>query len=193
MPTHAPAYRSSLRSLIAASVLLGAVIAFRIFPRPPNVEPVMTAALPFARMHGWILGAVFSSLSLLLYDAALGQFGVWSFFTAGAYAVVGGIAGLALSQRKHVSRWQYAGVAVVLTLFYDAVTAYTFGTYMGYALPVIIAGQIPFTLLHLASNLVGAVVLCPFIEKHVLAQPASSLPLVRSTLSRARALLDIRV
>lgn len=163
-----PSRKFSPDDVLKLAIVLAGCVSLRFLPRPPNVEPVMTGLLPFGKRYGWMVGALFGGFGILLFDAAVGQVGPWSWFTAGTYVLVGAAAGWWLGRFSHVTRWHYAGFAFAATVFYDAVTAYSFGSMLGYPLPVIVAGQIPFTLLHLASNVFGAAVLSPLIEKFVL-------------------------
>jgi hypothetical protein len=153
------------------ALVLGMCVMFRLVPRPPNVEPIMTGMVPFGRKLGALAAGVFAILAVVVYDAAANQIGPWTLATAVCYGIVGAAGGWWLSGRKNPSMLDYGAFAVIATLFYDAVTALAFGYYFGYPLSVTIAGQVPFTLLHLASNVFGVLLISPLIMKYVVDNP----------------------
>ena len=62
----------------------------RLVPfRAPNIEPILATLMPFSRAYGALTGFSFAVLSILLYDTATGTLGVQTFFTAGAYGLLG--------------------------------------------------------------------------------------------------------
>ena len=65
--------------------LLARMIPFRA----PNVEPILATMMPFSKAYGALVGFSFAVLSILLYDILTGTLGVQTFFTAGAYGVLG--------------------------------------------------------------------------------------------------------
>lgn len=157
------------------AIVLALCVMFRLMPRPPNVEPVMTGLVPFGRRLGAVSAAVFAILAVVVYDAAAGQLGPWTLATAACYGIVGAAGGWWLSGLKRPGALEYGAFAVVGTLFYDAVTALAFGFYFGYPLPMLVAGQVPFTLLHLASNVLGVLLVSPLLDRLVLQNPQLSL------------------
>jgi hypothetical protein len=149
------------------------VILLRLLPHPPNVEPITATLMPFARRWGVVAGVAFGVLAVLSYDILTGTIGVWSLFTAGAYALLGLSAGLYFARIKSASRLHYIGFAVVGTLLYDVVTGLTVGPlFFGQTFSSALLGQIPFTLWHLAGNVVLAAVVSPLIERFVVTNPA---------------------
>ncbi|PIR86351.1 hypothetical protein COU13_01445 [Candidatus Kaiserbacteria bacterium CG10_big_fil_rev_8_21_14_0_10_43_70] len=147
------------------------VILLRLLPHPPNVEPITATLMPFAKKWGILSGAVFGVLTVLVFDVITRSIGPWSLFTAGAYALLGIFAGLYFS-RVDGSRTHYVMFAVIGTLFYDAVTGLTVGPlFFDQPFMSALVGQIPFTLYHLAGNVVLAVVLSPLIERWLIQNP----------------------
>lgn len=161
-----------LSGTLKFAVMLVLVVLTRLAPRPPNVEPVMCSMLPFARRDGKLAAFVFAFLSMLLLDGVQGRVGMWTLYTAVAYGVVGWLAAAYLQGRASVSRWRYAGFAAVGTIFYDAVTALMFGLQFRMPLELVVAGQIPFTLYHLAGNVLLAATVTPLLAKYVVDNPA---------------------
>src|SRR3989344_5419223 len=72
-------------SLILALCLLARLVPFRA----PNIEPILAATMPFSKAYGALAGFSFAILSILLYDTLTGTLGVYTFFTAGAYGMLG--------------------------------------------------------------------------------------------------------
>jgi len=138
----------------------------RMIPlRAPNVEPILATTMPMSRAYGAFAGFSFALLSILLYDTLTGTLGVHTFFTAGAYGVVGLWAAYYFKKNK-ANRWGYVRFAVIGTLFFDAATGLTIGPiFFHQSFLVSLIGQIPFTALHLLGNIAFALVLSPAIYK----------------------------
>jgi uncharacterized membrane protein YuzA (DUF378 family) len=147
------------------------VVLLRLLPHPPNVEPISATLMPFAKKWGMLAGLAFGALTVLSFDVITGTIGPWSLFTTGAYALFGVAAGWYFSKAGS-SRAQYVIFAIIGTIFYDAVTGLTVGPlFFGQPFMAALVGQIPFTLYHLAGNVVLAAVLSPIIEKWVVQNP----------------------
>ncbi|MFA4930921.1 MAG: DUF6580 family putative transport protein [Patescibacteria group bacterium] len=143
------------------------VIAFRLIPHPPNVEPIMTTMMPFGKKWGPWAGLLFALLSILIYDVVTGTLGTWSILTAGTYAMLGAAAGWWLKNRS--SAWHYVGFSIVATIVYDFITGVVGSTFL-FDMPFMISltGQIPFTLYHLAGNIVLAAIWSPILYRWVI-------------------------
>jgi len=141
------------------------VFLIRLLPfRAPNVEPVMTVLMPLGKSYGKIMVFSFGFISIVLFDLVTSGVGIWTLVTAFAY----GTLGLGASYYfKNRSGWKnYASYAFVATIFYDAITGLTIGPlFFNQSFMVSLVGQIPFTVLHLLSNVSFAIVLAPLIEK----------------------------
>ena len=151
--------------------IIGWVVCFglRMIPfRPPNVEPILTTTMPFSKKYGWLAGFSFGFLSLIFFDLATLKLGIWSLITATCYGFLGVGAYFFFKNRKSTSL-NYLKYAVVGTIAYDALTGLTIGP-LFFKMPFMIAliGQIPFTLWHLAGNVVLSVTLSPFLYRWVL-------------------------
>lgn len=143
----------------------------RVIPRPPNIEPVMTASMPFAKEFGKYAGFAFAALSVLALDIIVGRVGYWTVYTSLAYGIVGYAAWWWLSSKKEVRGKDYLIFAFFATIFYDIVTALAFGMQFGQSLEVTLLGQIPFTLYHLLGNLPMAYFLSPLLHRWIVANP----------------------
>jgi hypothetical protein len=143
----------------------------RVLPRPPNIEPIMTASMPFAKEFGGYAGFIFAAFSVIALDVVVGRIGYWTLYTSLAYGAVGYSAWWWLSSKKEVRGRDYLVFAFFATIFYDAVTALAFGMQFGQSLEVTLLGQIPFTLYHLLGNLPMAYFLSPLLHKWIVANP----------------------
>jgi len=159
-----------MKNWIKYSIAFTSVMAFRLMPfRAPNVEPIMATLMPMGKIYGKLMAFVFGFGSIALYDAVTSGFGVWTLVTAVAYGALG--LGATYFFQNRSGRVNYALYAVIATIIYDAVTGLTIGPlFFHQSFLVSLAGQIPFTLLHLVGNVSFAIVLSPMIEKWFMAQ-----------------------
>ncbi len=168
----------------ALKFIIGFVMVFliRLLPfRPPNVEPVMTTMMPFAKRFGPLSGFLFAFLAIVLFDLFTMRVGIWTLITALAYGSLGIAAYYFFKNRESRPR-NYVIFAVFGTLFYDAVTGLTIGPlFWGQPFMVALTGQIPFTILHLVSNVTFAAVVSPLLYKWVVQQEDLSLTRVRAS------------
>lgn len=163
---------------------IGILICFaiRLFPwRPPNVEPVTTALLPFAKHRGPFVGFLFGFLNILLFDVATRELGMWTFVTGITYGVIGVAAHLVLGKTRGRA-WHYALFALFATLFYDLVTGVLMGNLL-FAMPLREAfiGQIPFTINHLLGNSILSFTLSPIIDRWIARSEPEVIPAARQS------------
>jgi hypothetical protein len=145
-------------------LLLAACLLFRFIPfRAPNIEPLTAALMPAGRAYGTFFAFFFGVLSVLSYDLFTGTFGVHTFFTGSAFGLLGVAAGSYFKKREsNISH--YVKFAIAGTLFFDAVTGLLPGpVFYGQPFIAALAGQIPFTALHLLGNITFALTLSPAI------------------------------
>ena len=158
-------------------------LLFRLLPfRAPNIEPILATIMPLGRVYGALTGFAFSILSVLLYDLLTGTAGVHTFFTAGAFGLLGFWAGNYFQSRKGTVA-DYVRFAVVGTLFFDAVTGLLLGPiFYGQPFSAAFFGQIPFTALHLSGNIIFAATLSPIFYRFFIRQrePETSISTIRS-------------
>ncbi len=143
-----------------------AVFAFRLLPfRAPNVEPILSAVMPLSKRFGALAGTLFGVLSIVLYDAVTSGWGSWTWVTALAYGVLGA-ASYFYFRNRSASRGNFVGFSVVGVLFYDAFTGLTIGPlFNGQSFATALAGQIPFTVLHLLGAVVFAALVSPVLYR----------------------------
>lgn len=156
-----------MKNWIKYIITFVSVFAIRLIPfRAPNVEPIMTAIMPFGKVYGGISAFAFGFFSIVLFDSVTSGLGIWTLVTAVAYGLLGLGAHYFFKNR---SGWKnYALYAAVATIVYDAVTGLTVGPlFFHQSFLVSLVGQIPFTVMHLLGNVSFAIVLSPVIEKWV--------------------------
>jgi hypothetical protein len=147
------------------------VIVLRLLPHPPNVEPIMSTMMPFSKKWGWLSGMVFCLIAILGFDILTGTLGIWSVATAGTYALLGILAGLYLKNKENKIIY-YIGFSVVGTIIYDAITGIGVGmVFYDQTFMTTFVGQIPFTLYHLAGNVVLSSVVSPLLYRWVVTNP----------------------
>jgi uncharacterized membrane protein len=171
---------SKLRNSVKYMLALLFCIFVRILPRPPDIEPVMTACMPIAKEFGSYSGFLFAAFSMVALDFIVGRVGYWTVYTAVAYGIVGYIAGVWLARKNEARGRDYAVFAFFATIFYDAVTALAFGMQFGQTLEATLAGQIPFTIYHLIGNVLLAYFISPVLHKWIVANPKLELKLQTS-------------
>jgi uncharacterized membrane protein len=147
--------------------------AIRLIPfRAPNVEPIMSAAMPFAKQYGKLSGFMFGFLSIVIYDAVTAGIGIWTAITAVSYGLVGVGAAWYLKSRA-ATRGNFVKYSVVATVAYDIATGLTLGPlFFHQKFMNAVLGQIPFTALHLAGNIAFAFFLSPVIYRWVVMNPS---------------------
>lgn len=149
--------------------IIGWVVCFaiRLLPfRPPSVEPILTTTMPFAKRWGKGAGFMFGFLSIVLYDLIQGKVGMWTWITAAVYGIVG--LGAAWYLKSRSSAWHFAVYAVIGTLVFDALTGLTIGPlFFHQSFIQSVLGQIPFTYVHLLSNVVLALTVSPVLDRWV--------------------------
>ncbi|MBT3720071.1 hypothetical protein HN789_02440 [archaeon] len=140
-------------------------------PHPPNVEPIMSTMMPFAKKWGAIGGMLFTIFAMLSFDLITGTLGVWSIMTISTYAILGILAGIYFKKRKSTIK-NYLIFSVIGTLVYDAITGIGTGMlFFNQTFMQTFLGQIPFTLYHLAGNIVLSVLVSPVLYKWVIDNP----------------------
>lgn len=151
------------------------VIRFLPF-RPPNVEPVLSVQMPFAKRYGAIGAFVFGAMSIILFDLVTSGIGTWTIITSISYGLVGIGASVFFRNRKG-TRTNYLTFGFLGVIFYDLVTGVLAGPiFFGQSAMVALMGQIPFTLYHLAGTGVLSIFVSPAIEKFVASNPRLELP-----------------
>lgn len=154
-------FKFSLALLLCLSVRL---IPFRV----PNVEPILATMMPFSKAYGAFVGFSFAALSIFFYDVVTSTIGMQTFFTVGAYGILGWWSAIYLKRNKS-KKWSYVRFAIFGTLFFDAFTGLTVGPiFFHQSFIQSLIGQIPFTILHLMGNIIFALILSPAIYENLI-------------------------
>lgn len=162
------AMKMNRKNYLKFSLALVLCFLVRLIPlRAPNVEPILATMMPFSKAYGAFVGFSFAILSILLYDMITSTLGMQTFFTAGAYGILGLWAAHYFKKNK-INKWGYVRFAIIGTLFYDALTGLTVGPiFFHQSLGGSLLGQIPFTALHLFGNITFALILSPAIYNYL--------------------------
>lgn len=135
--------------------------------RPPNVEPVLSVQMPFAKRYGALSAFVFGSLSIVLFDFVTSGIGVWTLTTATSYGLLGVASSLFFKHREGTPK-SYVVFGIWGTLAYDAVTGVLVSpVFFGQSFVVALVGQIPFTLAHLLGTVVFSLTVSPAVDRWV--------------------------
>lgn len=153
----------SLKFLIGWS----AVFLFRLIPfRPPNFEPMLSTVMPFSKRFGPVASFLFGFLGIVLFDAVTSGWGIWTAVTALSYGALG-LAAHYFFKDRDASVKNFLLFGIPGTVAYDAVTM-LIGPLSGHqSFAIALAGQIPFTLMHLLSTVVFATLLSPALYRWV--------------------------
>jgi hypothetical protein len=150
-----------------------AVFAFRLLPfRPPNVEPLLAALMPLSSRAGKVGSFAFGALSIVLYDVCTAGVGTWTIAPALTYGALGFLGFLYFASRE-ATTWNFVKFGVVGTIAYDLVTGVIVGPLISsQSFAAALAGQIPFTILHLLGTITFAVTLSPALARWVASSEA---------------------
>lgn len=147
--------------------------------RAPNVEPILATMMPFSKAYGAFVGFSFAILSILLFDVFSGTLGVQTFFTLLSYGIVG-LWSASYFKKNKGDALHYVRFAIIGTLFFDAMTGLTVGPiFFHQSFLGSLVGQIPFTALHLTSNIVFAFFISPAIYNFLIRKKkTNTMPLI---------------
>ncbi len=152
----------------------------RLIPwRAPNVEPILATLMPFSKAYGALVGFSFAVLSILLYDVLTGTLGIQTFFTVGAYGILGWWAASYFSAKGGSASGgkSFVRFAIMGTLVYDALTGLTVGPiFFHQSFLGSLIGQIPFTALHLSGNIALAFILSPAVYNFLVKERKKKFP-----------------
>jgi hypothetical protein len=151
--------------------VLGFVICLvvRLIPfRAPNIEPILAFQMPFSKNYGGVSAFLFAFSSIIFYDVFTSGLGMWTFVTAVVYGLLG-VWAMLYFKNKQMNSIDFVRFAILGTIVYDVLTGLSVGPlFFHQSLSVAIAGQIPFTLLHLIGNITFAFFLSPIIYKYTI-------------------------
>ena len=159
---------ASIAPLAVLGLGLGVTTALRFARFFPNNDPILAVTLPYAK-RGRLAAFGFPVSAMVVFDVLSQQVGIWTLVTAGTYGLIGLGFSLVYSRRASEGRtvgpgtFFLSGIAGVLV--FDVVTGPVMSSAlfrMSFAQALI--GQIPFTVRHLVSVSLYAVVVSPVID-----------------------------
>ncbi|MBI4133263.1 ECF transporter S component [Candidatus Uhrbacteria bacterium] len=163
-----------------------AVFLFRLIPfRPPNFEPMLSVVMPFSKRYGATGSFLFGFLGIVLYDAITSGWGSWTWVTAICYGLLG-VGAHYFFRNREASVKNFLIFGIPGTVLYDAVTMLIGPIFNAQPLAGALAGQIPFTLMHVLGTVVFATLLSPALYHWVVRSDALE---ISSVAERALALL----
>lgn len=177
--------KTGFGKVAAKSILIWAgVFLFRLFPfRPPNFEPMLAILMPVSKRASVSGSFLFGFLGIVLYDAVTSGWGSWTAAAAICYGVLG-IAARAFFRTRAASVYNFLLFGIPATILYDAATMLVGPVFHGQPFSLAIAGQVPFTLMHLIGTITFAMLLAPIAEAW-LARESAPVPAARLSESAA--------
>lgn len=149
-----------------------AVFLFRLIPwRPPNFEPMLATVMPFSKRYGLLGSFAFGFFGIVLFDAITSGWGAWTAVTALCYGALGVAAHLFFRHRPASVR-NFLVFGIPGTICYDAITMFIGPVFDRQPLALALAGQVPFTLMHLSGVITFSVLLSPALYRWVVANDA---------------------
>lgn len=150
-------------------------LLLRLIPfRAPNIETILAVQMPFSRIYGRFLAFSFGFFSIITYDLLTSTLGAWSLFTSFTYGFLGLWAVSYFDKKENNSSWTYVKFAIMSTIVFDVVTGLTVGPmFFHQSFSVALAGQIPFTILHLLGNIIFAYILSPAVYNSLIRKRSS--------------------
>ena len=149
-----------------SGLILCTLIRFiRVFP---NNDPIMGFALPFARKDKWWQAIAFPVLAMISFDIITAKVGLWTLGTAAVYGFISLLFYYFFKTQKKVNIWTYAKSSIVGVLIFDFLTGPIMSSFL-FKMPFAVAsiGQIPFTLMHLASAFTYTIIFVPVLDPDI--------------------------
>lgn len=122
---------------------------------PGNLDLVWGMQLLLAQIFGPIALGLWSATTILGGDLLADNWGAWSIITSISYFLVSCLTS-ALVKTKNYSFINSLIFTVLVTIFYDLLTASTGPLFFEQAWLVMLIGQVPFSLVHMVSNCASA-------------------------------------
>jgi uncharacterized membrane protein len=161
-----------MKRVIIPSLIFAGAAARVLMAGLPNIEPVMLVTLVSGYRYGAKYGLLVGALTMLLSDLVINGFVSFamvvpasilvyiSLITNATYGFVGFFSAYF---KKYRTAFQMAGVAALLTVIYDVITAIFCMLPFNMPIPQILIGQIPFTIAHVLGNVLIVGVCAPYL------------------------------
>ena len=156
---------------IIASIFIANII--RLMKFIPNNDPIMAMMLPFSKQEKWYIALAFPIITMVSFDIITGLVGMWTLLTSITYGVLGCIFYTYYKKRarhkKKVGIKIYFFSGILGVLIFDFITGVIgMPLLFGYTFESALVGQIPFTLMHLATVAGYTIIITPLLDKHIL-------------------------
>jgi hypothetical protein len=158
-------YRKIVAVTAGAFAAASGAALMKAMGAPPNIEGLMPFAMTMGIALGPASGFAGAFIARAIYDVDMAYAGWWTPVTSVCYGIVGMGAALAGMHVKKWGRLQLACLAAALTLLYDAASMLAMGLPFGIPLGALVAGQVPFTIAHLAGNVLLSFAFAPYLLK----------------------------
>lgn len=132
---------------------------------PPNFELLMPFVLAAGLVGGPAYGFAAGFAIRGMYDVYLGWAGPWTVMTVIAYGLTGALIGLAGQRWGMRKRGEMVLLAGCAALFYDVITMFAGELFFPMPIPMLVIGQIPFSVNHAASSMLFCFLLVPYISR----------------------------
>ena len=144
---------------------LAACNFYRLLKFFPNNDPIMGFTLPFARRDKWWQAMLFPAIAMTSFDLITMKVGIWTIFTTATYGLIGLLFYAYFKRKKRVGLKTYAKSSAIGVLIFDVLTGPIMSSYL-FKMPLSAAvlGQIPFTIMHLASAIAFTILLAPVLD-----------------------------
>jgi len=134
----------------------------------PNNDPIMAVMLPFAKEKDLIKAFLFPFLTMITFDTITGYIGSWTLITAVTYGLLGVFFTILYSNKDKITIKTYLGSGIIGVLVFDFITGVLATPIMfGMSFEQAFVGQIPFTIIHLATVSVFILIITPLLDKHL--------------------------
>jgi len=160
---------------IGLSILFANALRFlRIIP---NNDPIMGIMLPVSKQNSLLAAIAFPVITMVTFDIVTASVGLWTIATSATYGALGLFFYFYYKKltkaKKKIGLKTYLGSGVFGVLVFDFVTGVLMMPLLfGYTFVQAFIGQIPFTLLHLATVAGYTIILTPLLDKHLMQNPA---------------------
>lgn len=141
---------------------------------------MLATVMPFSKRYGLWGSFAFGFFGIVLFDAVTSGWGSWTWVTAVSYGLVGAAAYYFFKNREAtISNFLVFGIPA--TVLYDAITMMIGPIFNHQSFTLAFAGQVPFTLMHLAGTITFSVFLSPALYRWVIQNDALEVSVPLST------------
>lgn len=150
----------------AISILISNVI--RLFAFIPNNDPIMALMLPYSKKKNKLAAFLFPFITMVSFDVITGHLGLLTLITSLTYGSLGLLFVFIYKNRK-VGIKSYLLSGMLGVVIFDFITGcIAFPILFNMSFEQAIIGQMPFTLIHLATVSAFILIITPLVDKHVL-------------------------